>query len=209
MQGEISSFSYSVRQRLRHAQVSITLGHVHQAVAAVFGYRSYAAYMASQDEPHHLRSVRHLIAASDLFAERMRHLGQDPAQVAPAIADELRQRYPQLALHESVEEFAQSIENNVEGIIANSEEFSAAMAETNTAGLPWFSLEYEPEVPIDTAKDQFVLTASGSASLEQDEDRPFSGDELDVSARIVSEKLGRRLLADYRIQDISADVADY
>ncbi len=92
--------------------------------------------------------------------------------------------------------------------IETDDSYSSELASTNAYGGD-FDLSFDEAVPIDEARGQWVMLAAGSSSLGQDPDRSFSGDVIDVSARAVFEKLGRRVLGEMVIEVTGASVQDW
>lgn len=50
------------------------------------------------------------------------------------------------------------------------------------------------------------ICVEGTAHLDQDMERPYSGDVINVSAQVFFQKLGRRLLSNREVREIGAGV---
>jgi hypothetical protein len=85
--------------------------------------------------------------------------------------------------------------------------YSSELAMTNAYGGD-FDLEFSEPLPIDLAKGAWTLAVDGTSSLEQDPDKVFHGDTIDVTAKVVFEKIGRRVLGEKSIDDAGGSIQD-
>lgn len=189
-----------------------SLGHVHQVLAAALGYNSLAAYKASTEEPPFYDDAEHVVVARDLVENRLRDLGypalpQVTNAVIAAITTTFQQQVPDVEVHTSISDLGDAISATVEEAIENSDEYNSEYATTNATG-GWFDLQFDAPAPIDTPSMEFVVEAAGTSSLDQDPDRVYSGDVIDVRAAVVFPKLGRRVLGAPEIREIGASVQD-
>lgn len=194
--------------------VPLPLSHMQQLFAAVLGYRNHAAYQAAVKagvESESLADARHILPDVEMFERRAQdlHCVSDIDAVGASISKALKKALPEAVLHQSVQDLADEIRLDVETGIGDSSEFSSAQAETN-GGMPWFDLEFEAASNLqEDSADSWALEVSGSASLELDEDRVYSGHEVSVSARVVFSRLGRRVLGPYEVDDVGAAVKEW
>jgi hypothetical protein len=185
-----------------------------QLLAALLGYRNHAAYQAAVKagiEVESLEDARHILSDGEMFERRAQDLDclPDIGPIGASISKALKKAFPGVALHESVQDLADDIRLDVETDIGDSSEFSGVQAETN-GGMPWFDLEFEATSDLqDDASDTWSLDVSGSATLELDEDRVYSGHEMTVSAQVVFSRLGRRVLGAYEVDEIGASVKEW
>lgn len=192
----------------------LPLSHVQQLLAAVLGYRNHAAYQAAVKagvEAESLEDARHILPDVEMFERRAGDLDclSEVGTIGASISKALKKALPEVALHQSVQDLADDIRLDVETDIGDSSEFSSVHAETN-GGMPWFDLEFEAASDLqEDSADSWALEVSGSATLELDEDRVYSGHEMSVLARVVFSRLGRRVLGPYEVDDIGAAVKEW
>lgn len=191
----------------------LPLGHVHQALAAALGFNSHAALKAavqSGEEAPAYDLATHVLLDLPRLATRMSELGH-PTRVN-AVTEAVRNAFdtllPKARLHDSASDLGDEIHGEVADAIETDNSYSSELASTNAYGGD-FDLSFDEAVPIDEARGQWVMLAAGSSSLDQDPDRSFSGDVIDVSARAVFEKLGRRVLGEMVIEVTGASVQDW
>jgi hypothetical protein len=187
-----------------------SLGHVHQVLAGALGYKSFAAYKASTEEPPVYDDAKHVVIAHDLVEERLRDLGYPPVpQVTDAVFSAIKatfqQQLPEVEVHASISDLGDAISETVEESIENSDDYNSEFATTNATG-GWFDLEFDAPVPIDTPSTELVIEATGTSSLDQDPERVYFGDVIDVRAAIVFPKLGRRVLGEPEVRETGASV---
>lgn len=192
---------------------NLPLGHVHQALAAVLGFNTHAALKAavqSGEEPPAYDEANCILLDLPRLMRRIYELGH--ATRADAFAAAVREAFdtllPVAKLCESVSDLGDEFHQQVADAIESDDSYSSALASTNAFG-GYFDLSFHEAAPIDEARGQWVLVAEGTSSLEQDLDRVFSGDVIDVSAHVVFEKLGRRVLGEMSIDVTGASVQDW
>lgn len=187
-----------------------SLGHVHQVLAGALGYKSFAAYKASSEEQPLYDDAKHVVVAQNLVEERLRDLGYPPVPqvtdaVMTAIKNTFGQQVPGVEVHTSISDLGDAISETVEEAIENSDEYNSEYATTNATG-GWFDLEFDAPVPIDTPASELLIEATGTSSLDQDPDRVYFGDVLDVRASIGFPKIGRRILGEAEVREVWASV---
>lgn len=187
----------------------IPLGHLHEVLAAALGYKSYAAYKASGEEAPSFDGAHHIVLDVDLLTTRLGQLGYDTAEAAEAMTDAIelafRSTLPSTQVHRVADDIKDHLHSDVVEGIENSDEYSSEVAMTNTTGGD-FDLEFDLAVPIEDAASTWVLTATGTSSLDQDPDDVYHGDVIDVSAKVSFSKLGRRVLGEMTVEDVGATV---
>lgn len=187
------------------------LGHIYEISAAALGYKSYAAYSASTSEPASWVGVRYVVLDSVLLAAKAKALGFSDHGVAllgEALVAAVATAMPGAEAHLSEQDLLYSVQQDVEQEIFDSAEFASGQAETNTSGLAEFELEVNDNDDFSEPATTWAMDIVGQANLDQDIDKPFAGDVLDISASLQFEKLGRRLLGTFTVDDIGASVND-
>jgi hypothetical protein len=194
------------------ARATFSLGHVREALAAALGYNTYAALKASAgtgEEPAYYDGAQHVVIDVMRLDARLTDLGhgQSFGVVAAAIQHAFETLLPDTKLHDSVSDLGDHLFAEIVDAIENSDGYSSEQAMTNAYGGDFDLVFSEPE-PIDGARGEWTLGADGTSSLEQDPDKVFHGDTLDVSARIVFQKIGRRVLGEMSIDEAGGSIQD-
>ncbi|MGM3277458.1 hypothetical protein [Ralstonia sp. 24A2] len=71
----IRALAYTVRIQSASLPKPVALGHAQQLVAAALGYKSLAAYQASQEERPDLSGTEHIVIDDDVLRQRAQELG--------------------------------------------------------------------------------------------------------------------------------------
>lgn len=206
---QISPIVHRVRGAL---PVRVTSGHAHEMVAAAFGYGSYAAYLASPEEPAFFAGVEHIVLDAAGLAGRQQQLGYADALTGPSFVDALRSGLRAAAsgakVHLGESDFADDIRADVELAINYSDAFLSEQAMTNAYGPDEFDLEFDPAMPMNQRAPDWSFNVVGDAHLEQDPDKVYHGHVIDVTARVVFQKIGRRMLAGMELVNVGAGIKD-
>lgn len=212
MSVDFSTLSHHVHRRLNDV-TPLKLGQAQQLLAASLGYASLAAYKVSKET---IIGPGYFVLDLEMIERRQHDLGyasnSQSSSIVQAMMEAIRDQFKLVGLQLAFdgEDLFDLVRSQVEGEIASSEEFANAQAITNTAGLPEFQLEFEPRSTLKEDQVEWVVQVEGSCGLEQDQDRPYCGDELDISAELFFQKIGRRLLRPPTVNEITADVqGDY
>lgn len=191
---------------------TFSLGHVREALAAALGYNTYAALKAAMracEESADYDCAQHVVIDVPRLTARLVSLGhgQSFGIFAAAIRKAFEMLLPEARLHNSVQDLGDDIHDDVVDEIENSDDYSSEIAMTNAYGGD-FDLHFTEPVSIDVAQGQWTLAADGTSSLEQDPDRVFFGDTIDVSAKVVFQKIGRRVLGEMSVEEVGGAVQD-
>jgi len=192
------------------APTTFSLGHVREALAAALGYNTYAALKAAMgagEEPVSYDGAQHVVIDVQRLTARLAGLGhgQSFGIVAAAIQQAFESLLPEAKLHDSVSDLGDHLYAEIVDAIENSEGYSSELAMTNAYGGD-FDLEFSEPVLIDAAKGTWTLSVDGTSSLEQDSDKVFHGDTINVTARVVFQKIGRRVLGEMSIEDAGGSI---
>lgn len=194
------------------APTTFSLGHVREALAAALGYNTYAALKAARgasEEPVNYDGARHVLIDAPRLEARLAGLGhgQSFGIVAAAVQQAFESLLPDTKLHDSVSDLGDHLFAEIVDAIENSDRYQSEIATTNAYGGD-FDLEFSEPEPIDVAKGAWTLAADGTSSLDQDPEKVFYGDTLNVSAKIVFQKIGRRVLGEMSIEEAGGSLKD-
>jgi hypothetical protein len=192
------------------ATTPFPLGHVHEALSAALGYNTYAAYKTAADageESAVYDHAQHIILDLPRLQDRLAALGHGAlaGQAADAIRSAFEGLVPEAKVHDDVDDLEVAIYADVVDGIESSDGYSSELAMTNAYGGD-FDITFSAAMPIDDARGEWTLIANGTSSLEQDPDKVYHGDTLDVSARVVFQKLGRRVLGEMNVEDAGGSI---
>jgi hypothetical protein len=186
------------------------LGHVHEALSAVLGHNTHAAYKTaagSGEEPVSYSDAQHVILDLPRLEQRLVALGhgQLTAKVAEAVRSAFAALVPDAQVHDEVADLEAAIYADVIDEIENSDGYSSELAMTNAYGGD-FDITFDASVPLDAFRGDWTLAVSGTSSLEQDPDKVYHGDTLDVTAQVVFQKLGRRVLGEMTVENAGGSI---
>lgn len=211
MQSNFNSVAVAVRKNLIEAEVTASLGHVHQMLAAGLGYGSYASYKASGEESPGLEGADFLILDVEGIDVRAASLGYGDlgSVITQSIVAAIKgdPQPPQVFLDQ--QEFIDDVVCGYANDQAmNDDNVSNAAAETN-AYFSGTSIESaEAPEPLKDSREFWEVPISGNVSMDQDEDKPFSGNNILVKGVVRVWKAGRVCLIDDMELDIGAGVDD-
>jgi len=189
---DISALAYAVRVLSASLPKPIVLGHAQQLVAAALGYKSLAAYQASQEERQDLSGTEHIVLDEELLLERVRELGLGYSDevVVGLLSDTLRQALPGVQVHRTLNAFNDALRDLINQTVLNHRETLSQMTLANgTLGevdLPFeTSLE---DIPFDDVEE---FRIHGRIGMAQDPERPFVGHTVHVDASLFITRYGR------------------
>ena len=194
MKSNFNSVAVVARENLKTSGFALGLGHIHQMLAAGLGYNSLAALQASAEETPGLAGANFLILDVGEIGARARALGL--GVVAPKVADAIvaaikaDPQPPRVFLdpREFIDDVVCQFANDN---VCDNDAVSSAAAETNAYfGEANIELAADP-IPLKNAREFWEVPVSGSISMDQDQDKPFSGDNILVSGVVKVWKAGR------------------
>lgn len=234
MNVDISTISFNVRKTLaalaavNASSAAPSLGQVQQLVVAAFGYDSVAAYRASIEEPTSYVSASHIVLDKERVMRRQVDFGfPDSANiwkpigkpgisvgasasvvkpVIRVIREIVDAHFPDVRVLDSEEDLFDDLRDEVESAINDSNAFASEFGLTNANGGD-YSTEFEA-ADLNVRGDEWIVKVTGTCSLEHDPDKVFHGSQIDVKARVVFDRAGRRVLSGYDIDEISAQLED-
>lgn len=188
----LSTITFAVRKALSAQGESIPTGHTQQLVAAALGHNNLASYQASGEDAA-LPETEAIAFDDVLLAARAAELGHDGSVLASVLKKVLQELFPDLEVHKSgsslVDEWHQHCENfilNDDHVISQTAMTNGTFPQAEDIQLPW----WEGFGPND---GDLTYQHDGLVTVDQDEDRVYYGDEIDVRAQITVERHGRRM----------------
>lgn len=186
----LSAIAFAVRKALSVQGISLSTGHTQQLAAAALGHQNLASYQASDDE-NSLSEALDIVLDMDRLQVRAIELGHDDSSFALALAVALRARFPHAQVHGDYENWLTDVQSHFELAIVNEEAVESEVAMTNgtfprtNVELPWWETFDE--------NDDLTYDFDGLVIVDQDPERAFYGDEIEVQATLTVKRLGRRL----------------
>lgn len=193
--------AYRAASALREAGLHPKRTHLNEILAALLGYRTYAALAAEEADdglPWHLDDAELLVLCKPAAQARGETLGlPSSAAVVDACTDALKSSAAEgVQVFVGVDDYYDSHGREaLADAIESSPEVAGAMAETNAG------FQDSPELPDETprtanlweARDKWSIEADGSLDGEHDfeSDRMFFGDKLRCFGRLSYAKAGR------------------
>ena len=211
MKANFSSLAFSARQHLVASGVSISIGHTQQLLAASLGYGSLAAFQASSEEAPGIAGADFVILDVAGLSARAASLGYGSAshQITDAIATAIKTN-PEpptvfLAPFVFIEDVAGRFANDT---VMDHDAVSDAAANTNAYFEGAYLEATEPEEALKDCSEFWEIPVEGNVGMDQDPDKPFSGDNILVKGVVRVWKAGRVCLMNDMELDIGAGVDD-
>lgn len=188
----ISALAYAVRVRSASLPKPFILSHAQQLVAAALGYKSLAAYQASQEESSDLSGTAHIVLDEELLLQRAHELGIGYAEEAlvTLLSDTFRQALPGVQVHRTEDAFNDALRDFVNQTALNDDKTTSQMALAN-------GLLGEVYLPFETSLDAIPFgdieefRIEGHIGMAQDPERPYVGHIVDVDASLFVTRHGR------------------
>lgn len=189
----LPAIAYAVRQQLVTQGIALTTGHAQQLIVAALGHNNLASFQASGDDPG-------FALASDIVLDparlesRAADLQHDPSPFGAALVSVLEQLYPAATRHADHEEWLMGVEEYFAQAIVDDDRVNSEVSMTNGT----FPRAFVELTPWWEAFDKFdgedlFYDFNGTVKVDQDPDRIYYGDEVEVSAILTVERFGRRL----------------
>lgn len=198
----VSSAAHAATQTLAQHEPAPKRSHLIEIIAALLGYRTYAALTAENADPTlelHLEDAEILVLDHDAGIVRARQLITDETAidtVVTACAEALRLPGARYELFVGIEDFYDShAREALADTIYNSDEVAAAMSESNASfpNEPWMDVECPKTEDLWSANGEWTISAQGvmKGKYDPDGDRMFNGDTLNCSGALTYRKAGR------------------
>lgn len=211
MMVNLTAIAYAARQHYaaQGHPYPLSNGHAQQLIAAALGYGTLAALQVTNDA-HLAAEAAHVVVDADRLHERAKQLElPDPEQAAKAAVAGLKEVLPG-AVHWSPDDFVQALQEFVDDRTPEEGEVASQMAMTNASldevympieGLEDFDLE--ADVNIDGS---ISVGIEGHVSMDQDPDRVYYGDRIEVEATLMVDSMGKRLFREPVLEVTSAQL---
>lgn len=209
MKSDFSSLAFVVRQNLVASGVSISLGHAQQLLAASLGYGSLAAIQASTEEVPGIAGADFVILDVAGLSARAVSLGYGSAsdQITDAIATAIKSDPEPPAVFLNPLDFIEDVVGQyANGTVFDHEAVSSAAAETNAYFAGAYIEATEPNDALKDCREFWEIPVEGNVDMDQDLDRPFSGDNILINGIVRVWKAGRVCLMNDMELDIDAHV---
>ncbi|WP_449429149.1 hypothetical protein [Rhodanobacter umsongensis] len=196
MKTEISSAAYAASKAVALRGLVVKRSHLSEVIAALLGYRTFAALTLEEDDSkldYHLDDAELLVLNVPLGLERCVELSI-PVEVASVCADAFKAATSIEVFMGVADLYDGYVREAMEQSLSESEEASAAMAETNAHYPDYPDLEMnEPTSDLWQSRTEWSMSVSGTMTGEYhpDDDRLFSGDEIGVGGKMMFTKAGR------------------
>lgn len=188
----ISALAFAVRKQSASLPKPVVHGHAQQLVAAALGYKSLAAYQASQEEQPDLSPTMHIVLDEALLLQRAGELGlhYSTEVVVSLVIDSLTYALPQATVHRTKGAFDDMLRAYVDEVVLNHDEAVGQMAMSNgTLGEVYLPFETLLEnIPYDDVKEFRIV---GHVSMPPDIERSYVGHVVHVSASLFLTRYGR------------------
>jgi hypothetical protein len=209
MQAEISSLTQQTSAALKAANVSMALGHVYELVATAFGYRSRAAFLLSGAEPTSITNCEYLAVDVQAVTARAIALGyaaRDAEQFLAAFSGAVTgvKDGPKVVITES--DLLDDLWEEVNTAVYEDEGVASEAATTNGSYDEVEAWTDDPANHPTQASDSWSCPITGVLHIDQDPERPWSGDEVSFDGSLVFTKCGQAGLNFDRVEIDSASV---
>lgn len=211
MKSDFSSLAFAARQNLVASGVSVSIGHTQQLLAASLGFGSLSAIQSSTEEAPGIDGADFVILDVAGLSARAASLGYGAAsdQITDAIASAIKNdpEPPSVFLTplDFIEDVAGRFANDT---VMDHDAVSDAAANTNAYFEGAYLEATEPEEALKDCREFWEIPVEGNVGMDQDPDKPFSGDNILVKGVVRVWKAGRVCLMNDMELDIGAGVDD-
>ncbi|MGX9729647.1 hypothetical protein ACWYXO_03315 [Janthinobacterium aestuarii] len=214
MSTNFGALAYSLRAASQIRGKAIKLGHAQQLLAAALGYGSLAGYqhnIAAGCEPEQIASNCNLVLDLSFLCMRSDELELDfddvtlVELVSAAFSEQLRRA----GVYDSDDAFFNKLHDTVQQVVLNDENVSNHTANMNTDGISEIYMPFDFSFSeLRDVGERFEVEIVGHLSMNPDEERPYYGDTVNVSAELSMERAGRRLITDVSVKILSVEPDD-
>jgi hypothetical protein len=211
MKSDFSSIAFVARQNLVASGVSVSIGHTQQLLAASLGYASLAAIQASTEEAPGIAGADFVILDVAGLSARAESLGYGATsdQITDAIASAIKSDPEPPTVFLSTLDFIEDVAGRFANDTAMDHDAVADAAANTNAYFEGAYLEAtEPEEALKDCREFWEIPVEGNVGMDQDPDKPFSGDNILVKGVVRVWKAGRVCLMNDMELDIGAGVDD-
>lgn len=204
----INKLTHTLRSVLANDGILLGLGHTHQLIAAVLGYKSLAARQASGETEELDRSLYWLADVGQLRARaESLDLEIDVVRFLAGLQC-TSDRLGGPRVFDTPEDLQEEVGLTAQDVIADDDRVGSRMAETNCTGpfRPYLEVAEVLADPLPLIGEDIVLEFVGNVQGEHDMERGFFGDTVDVEVEARLTMYGRRLAGTPAIKVTSAEL---
>lgn len=184
---DISGLAYALRTESALTLHPIKLSHAQQCVAAALGYRTLAAFQASDDEALLLDRENHILLDVKALTRRAAELelSESADELVALLGRAFSRKMPGIPVHSSRTEFEEALRGSFEGEVMRDDCVTGAMAMTNSDGIDVVHLPFDVEWDqVPPNGEPHAIAVNGHVAMAIDEERPYSGHRVDVAATL-------------------------
>ncbi|MCW0048889.1 peptide ABC transporter permease [Burkholderia pseudomallei] len=204
----ISALAFAVRKQGASLPKPVGHGHAQQLLAAALGYKSLAAYQASQEEEPDLSPTKHIVLDEALLLQRAGELGlpYSGEVIVSLVIDALTNALPHANVHRTKGAFDDMLRDYIDDAVLRHDETVGQMAMSNgTLGEVYLPFETLLEdIPYDDVKEFSII---GQVSMRSDVERPYVGHVVHVSASLFLTRYGKVCVGEPQCRVNSAKLA--
>ena len=211
MKSDFSSLAFVFRQNLAASGISISLGHTQQLLAASLGYGSLAAIQSSTEEAPGIACADFVILDIAGLTARAASLGLGSVsdQITGAIVSAIKSDPEPPAVFLTPLDFIEDVAGRfANDTVIDHDAVSDAAANTNAYFEGAYLEATEPDEALKDSREFWEIPVEGNVGMDQDPDKPFSGDNILVKGVVRVWKAGRVCLMNDMELDIGAGVDD-
>jgi hypothetical protein len=188
----LSAIAFAVRRALTAQGAHMSAGHAHQLVAAALGHNSLASYQIARDDPG-LEEAHDIVIDAQRLEMRAKELGHVEVDIAGPIFRAISARHIDATVHRELNSYLAELQEFVDERAPLDEAVNSEVACTN-GWMPTANIELPLWDDFDAEDSHDIhVELSGLVTVEQDHDRVFYGDEVEVDATLDVERFGRML----------------
>ena len=203
----LSAISFHARKGFTAAGVTAKLSHVQELVAAALGHSTLASYQTASEDAA-LAGATHVVLDADLLEARASKLGLSvtPTQLLDIVGVAAKLACPFAQIHESVTDFGDALQAQLEEGVESDDNVSSEMTSCNHDGIRDISMPIDPTVFTELAQvgQTFAASSKGMVTMHIDLERPYSGHQIRVRAKLSLTRWGRRCFDEASIEVTSA-----
>lgn len=213
MSTSISKIAFALSQQSKASNQKISLGHCHQLVAALFGFKTLAAYEAAiKSNPIlvEFSIVKQIICDANLLSIRLNELRPDielkflGGLIKVVFAVELPKVKLKDSLADVIEEYMiETMQYDLE----NDELISSEIAMANIESTDTVEFVESSEEIAEAILEGKASEVNGVLHMNADIERPFAGDEVKFKAEILVSLLGERFVVSVGYRVLEANLS--
>lgn len=203
---DLSALAYAVRKQCAAQGINFPIGHAHQLLAAALGHGTLAALQASPDAEA-LAGADHVVVDAERLDARATDLGLPTSEVLTEVVVSVLRDALSASVHRHSDSFVDALQSFVDDRTVNNGRVEGEMAVTNGGFDEIYMPLEELWDDLDLDDGEHISTdIAGHVSVEQDPDKVFWGDHIDVEATLTVDRVGKRLFANAQLEVTRAEL---